>query len=77
MDKNRFKNPYFWLGLFGLFNVALTTAGINAEDLTTWGILFNSLLDILKNPYTLISITLALLGIWADPTTKGIKDIKK
>ena len=63
MNRDRFKNPYFYIGLIGVFNLILATAGINPEDMTSWSILFNSLRGILSNPYTIVSIALALLGI--------------
>ena len=48
--KERLKNIWFWLGLAG---VAGTAAGIDATTLTNWNLLFNSILEVLKNPYLL------------------------
>lgn len=74
MNKERFKNIWFWLGLAG---VAGTAAGIDATTLTSWNLLFNSILEVLKNPYLLGCTILAVLGVVVNPTTKGLRDNKK
>lgn len=71
MNKNRFKNPYFWFGLLGVF---FTATGINAETLTSWDILGNKLMEFFGNPFLILSVISALTGVFVDPTTKGIKD---
>lgn len=73
MNKDRFKNIWMWLGLLG---VAGAAAGIDATTLTSWDLLFKSILDVLKNPYLLGCTALAVLGVVADPTTKGLRDKK-
>lgn len=68
---NRFKNIYFWLGIIG---VIFTAAGVNLESLTSWNILFDNLMNILSNPFILMSVIAAIAGIFVDPTSKGFKD---
>lgn len=70
---NRYKNIWMWLGLIG---VAGAAAGIDATTLTSWNVLAESILNVLKNPYLLGCTALAVLGVITDPTTPGIKDQK-
>lgn len=67
----RIKNIYFIIGLIG---IGLTAAGISPESLTSWDILFNNLLNVLNNPFMLVSVIMAVLGVFVDPTTPGLKD---
>ncbi len=71
MNTDRFRNPWFWVGLVG---VLLTATGMEPEMFTSWGVLMQSVLDVLKNPYLLATALLAVLGVFVEPTTKGLKD---
>ncbi|WP_338658810.1 phage holin [Paraclostridium sordellii] len=71
--KNRVKNPYFWLGLTG---VIFSSVGIDFKTLTSWNLLANALLDILANPVAVVAVIAALIGVFVDPSTKGLKDTK-
>ena len=73
MNKDRFKNPWFWVGLVG---VLLTATGMQPDMFTSWGVLAQAVLDVLKNPYLLTTALLAVLGVFVEPTTKGLKDRK-
>lgn len=73
MKTNRYKNPYFWIGLIG---VILTAMGISPETLTSWDMVVAAAVDLIKNPFLLFSVAIAVLGVFVDPTTKGIKDQK-
>ncbi len=68
---SRFKNIYFWLGLIGIF---FTATGVDFNTLTTWSLLLSSILDVLKNPVAVMSVIMAILGVFVDPSTPGIKD---
>lgn len=68
---DRYKNPYFWFGFIG---VLFSAAGVSLESLTSWDILFGNLMNILDNPFLLGSVIVALVGVWVNPTTKGLKD---
>lgn len=72
--KVRAKNPWFWVGVGG---VILTAMGISPEMLTSWGAVANAFLALIKNPFMLGSVVLAILGIFVDPTTAGISDSKQ
>lgn len=67
----RFKNPWFWISLVG---VILTAMGISPEMLTSWEAVANAFIELVKNPYMLGSVVVAVLGVLIDPTTKGVKD---
>ena len=69
--KARAKNPYFWAGLIG---VILCAIGVDAETFTTWGAVADQLEALIKNPYMLCSVIVALVGYVINPTTKGLKD---
>lgn len=73
MNKDRFKNPWFWVGVIG---VVLTAIGMDPEMFTSWGALCDAVLDVLKNPFLLGTAALAVLGVFVEPTTKGLKDRK-
>lgn len=65
----KFKNPYFWLSVFGLI---FSAAGVDFQQLTSWSLLGEALYSILQNPVAIIAIITAFLGIWNDNSTKGL-----
>ena len=71
--RNRIKNPYFWIGIIG---VVLTAMGVNAETFTTWQAVAGALTELIKNPYLLGSVAIAVLGVFVDPSSSGLKDVK-
>lgn len=72
--ENRFKNIYFWLGIVG---IVFAAGGVDFETLTSWRLLFNSILGILNNPVAVMSVAMAVLGVFINPTTPGITDNKE
>ena len=67
----RMKNPWFWASLMG---VILTAMGVSPEMFTSWGAVIQAIRDLVSNPYMLFSVTLAVLGVFIDPTTAGVGD---
>lgn len=67
----RMKNPWFWVGLLG---VVLTGMGINPEMLTSWEAVWQAIVELVSNPFMLGSVAVAVLGVFVDPTTKGVGD---
>ncbi len=67
----RFKNPYFWVGLGA---VVLTAMGVDASTFTTWDSVGSAVMDLVTNPFMLGTTALAVLGVFVDPTTKGVTD---
>ena len=70
----RFKNPWFWVGVGG---VILSAMGISPEMLTSWGAVWEAFVNLFGNPFMLVSVVLAVLGVFVDPTTAGISDSQR
>lgn len=70
----RFKNPWFWVGLCGTI---LTAMGVSPEMFTSWGAVWEAIVNLINNPFMLVSVVLAVLGVFVDPTTSGISDSKR
>lgn len=69
--KSKFKNPYFWLGIAG---VVLTAMGVEPEMFTSWQIVADKAMELVSNPFMLVSVIVAVLGVITNPNTKGLKD---
>lgn len=70
----RFKNPWFWVGLGG---VILSAMGVSPEMFTSWGAVWEAVVNLIGNPFMLGSVVLAVLGVFVDPTTAGISDSQR
>lgn len=70
----RFKNPWFWVGLCGTI---LTAMGVSPEMFTSWGAVWEAVVNLINNPFMLVSVVLAVLGVFVDPTTAGIGDSER
>ena len=70
----RFKNPWFWVGLCG---TVLAAMGVSPEMFTSWDAVWEAVVNMVSNPYMLVSVVLAVLGVFVDPTTSGISDSKR
>jgi len=68
---NRYKNPWFWVGLGGII---IAASGIDPQMLTEWRLVGLALINVLENPVTFVGVGLAVLGVFINPTTKGLKD---
>lgn len=67
----RLKNPWFWIGLIGTIFAAM---GVSAEMFTTWSSVLDAVITLFTNPFQLSCVVLAVLGVFVDPTTNGLKD---
>ena len=67
----RLKNPWFWVSLLG---VILTAMGVSAETFTTWKAVADAFAELIRNPYMIGCVILAVIGVFIDPTTKGVSD---
>ncbi len=70
--KNKFKNPYFWIGVFALI---FSSAGIELETLVNYPTLIQSIIDVIMNPFRLGTVIVALIAIFNDNGTPGL-DLK-
>ena len=70
----RIKNPWFWVTLGG---VILAAMGVSPEMFTSWGVVWDAIKSLFMNPYMLGCVVLAVLGVFIDPTTKGVSDSKQ
>ena len=55
----------------------MTTLGVKPEDFTSWPMIVEQIRAVAANPFLLISVILAVLGVVADPTTKGVCDSRQ
>lgn len=69
--KVRMKNPWFWVSLGGII---LTAMGVSADMFTSWGAVIDQAKELISNPFMLVSVALAVLGVFVDPTTAGVSD---
>ena len=69
--KKRLKNPLFIITLVALF---LSSTHISPETLTSWVLLKEALLSVLKNPFLIGCFIVAVIGQFNDPTSKGLND---
>jgi phi LC3 family holin len=69
--KLRIKHPWFWIGLVGVF---LSSVGVDAETLTSWGTIVVMLKAFVMNPFKIGTFIVAVVGIFVDPTTSGLCD---
>lgn len=74
LKDSKFKNPYFWLSVVALI---FSASGIDFNQLTSWRLLGEALLNIVANPVSVVAVITALLGIWNDNSTKGLDKLKK
>lgn len=73
--KVRFKNPQFIIQIIiSIFAPILAYAGIKAQDITSWAILLDLIIDAISNPYILVTIIVSLYNSVIDPTTTGLSD---
>ena len=76
--KVRFKNPIFIAQIIlAILTPILAYAGLTMQDLTSWIVLGNVLLNAIKNPYVLGLIVISIWNALNDPTTAGLKDSKQ
>lgn len=73
--KVRAKNTQFWVQVFLAIAVPIGAYfGITGADLTTWGALWDVLVDAVANPYVLFTIAVSVYNAIPDPTVAGISD---
>lgn len=73
--KVRIRNPLFWVQvLLAVLMPILAYMGLTVEDLTSWTILGETLMEAVKNPYVLGLVVVSVWNAVNDPTTEGMGD---
>lgn len=73
--KVRFINPVFYAQLaLSILVPIIGYMGIRFEDLTTWVVLGDVLIQAISNPYVLALVLMSVWNALNDPTTKGLSD---
>ena len=70
----RMKNPWFWVGVV---SVAITAIGVDPQTFTSWAAVWEGIKAVLSNPVQLVTMCLAVLSVFIDPTTAGLSDSEK
>ena len=69
--KVRASNPWFWVGIGAII---LSAMGVDPMMFTSWGLVWEAIVNLFTNPVQLITAALAVLAVFIDPTTAGISD---
>ena len=72
--KVRVRNPWFWVGVV---SVAITALGVDPQTFTSWAAVWEGIKAVLSNPVQLVTMCLAVLSVFIDPTTAGLSDSEK
>lgn len=70
----RMKNPWFWVGVV---SVAITAIGVDPQTFTSWAAVWEGIKAVAQNPVQLVTMVLAVLSVFIDPTTAGVSDSAK
>ncbi len=69
--KDRYKNPWFWIGIIGTI---IAATGVDFQVFTSWGLLWEGILEILSNPVQVAAVVMAVIGVFVNPKTKGLRN---
>lgn len=72
LSNPKFKSPYFWISIIGLI---FSASGIEFNTLTSWQLLGEALMNIFKNPVSIVAVITAMVGIFNDNSSKGLDKI--
>ena len=72
LSNPKFKSPYFWLSIIGLF---FSASGIDFNTLTSWQLFGEALMTIFENPVSIVAVITALVGIFNDNSSRGLDKI--
>ena len=76
--KVRFKNPVFWVEIIAVVATQIMAYfGYTGADFTTWPMVGETLLRAVQNPYLMVCVAVAVLGVLNDPTTAGLGDSER
>lgn len=73
--KLRFQNWGFWtLLVVGVFSTACGLLNMEAADFKDWTTVANAFIELIMNPYAVVSIAVYVFGLIVDTSTPGVKD---
>jgi phi LC3 family holin len=67
----RMRNPWFWIGILA---VVLSALDVEPSTITSWHAVWVCAVETIQNPYRLVLALLAILSVFVDPTTAGLRD---
>ena len=67
----RFRNVWFWIGVGATILAAM---GVEPAMFTNWYLVWEAIVSLVSNPFRLGCVIIAVMGVFVDPTTKGIGD---
>lgn len=67
----RLQNVWFWVGLGATILAAM---GVEPAMFTSWSLVWEAIVALFSNPFQLGCVIVAIIGVFVDPTTKGISD---
>lgn len=74
----RFKNPLWWAQvLAGVFLPVLAYYGLKWEDMTSWGAIWDIMVQAVQNPVVVVAFAVNLWSAITDPTTAGMSDSER
>ena len=67
----RSRNVWFWIGVGATI---LSAMGVEPAMFTNWYLVWEAIVSLVSNPFRLGCVIIAVMGVFVDPTTKGIGD---
>ena len=53
---------------------SMTAMGVSPEMFTIWGAVWDAICSLISNPFQIVCVVLAVLGVFVDPTTACVCD---
>ena len=76
--KIRIKNPSFWVSVvIAVVTPILAYFGLTAQDITTWGAIWDVIVRAVSNPYVILMVAVSVYNAVVDPTTTGVTDSRQ
>lgn len=71
----RIKNPAFWVSIaIAIVTPILAYFGLTAQDMTSWGAIWDVIVQAVSNPYVLLTVAVSVYNAIVDPTSTGVSD---
>lgn len=71
----RIKNPAFWVSIaIAIVTPILAYFGLTAQDMTSWGAIWDVVVQAVSNPYVLLTVAVSVYNAIVDPTSTGVTD---